>query len=163
MATKVIYPALENYQRKWRIFDIDKNLKDDWLVRLNNLNLFYVTNVCEGHHTCEDKHPRIILLGKNDFIGQLECLFADKRMLFSVLNSIIAPDTTFNFSHIIDLSNDPHSSSIHHSFTRIKLALTRNEPRENFAFDEKTSEWFEKSVGALECLDEVLLGKLARI
>ncbi|MBV5326628.1 MAG: hypothetical protein JZU65_03175, partial [Chlorobium sp.] len=91
MATKIIYPALEDYQRDWRTYRVDKNLKDAWLTRLNNLNLFYVTNVCEGHHTCVDEYPRIALMGKSDFVGKLERLFVHREILFSMLNGSIAP------------------------------------------------------------------------
>lgn len=162
MATRIIYPTLENHQRKWLIYNVDKNLNDDWLVRLNNLTLFYVTNVCEGHHTCLDEYPRIALMCKTNFVIQLERLFVDREMIFSVLSSIIAPDTLFEFSHTTDVSNDPHSKSNCSAFTPIKLSLTRKNPRTSLIFDEQTSSWFDASVSALEYIDMVLFAKCSR-
>lgn len=161
MATKIIYPALENYQRNWRGYRVDKNLKDDWLIRLNNLHLFNVINVCEGHFTCEDDTPQIILLAKHDFFDKLKNIFVEREWLLSIFDEFVASDTRWKFSHThtIGVSNDPNSIMNNPDF-RIKMSLVRNDPRESLILDNKTSEWFEASVNSIERIDEALYAKL---
>lgn len=160
MAFKLIYPGLEDYQRMWQNYRVDKHLKDEWLVRLNNLELFYVTNVCEGHFTCEDKCPRIALMGKRAAVEMLGSLLDDREALFSILNSNLASDTLFDFSYTTGISNDPLSRSNSSVFTPIKFSLTRTFPRGSLVFDPKTSEWFDLSVSSIERIDKDLSGIL---
>ena len=145
MATRIIYPALEDYQREWRHYRVDKNLKDDWLVRLNNLRLFYVTSVCEGHFTCDDNYPTIVLYAKRDFIDSLKELFVDKELLFSIFDGNFASDTEFTFSYTLGVSTNPSSIIFAADFTPIKFSLHSKELRESLLFDDKTSEWFDAS------------------
>jgi len=163
MATRIIYPALEDYQRKWRVYRVDKNLKDDWLVRLNNLKLFYVTSVCEGHFTCDDNYPTIVLFAKRDFIDSLKELFADKELLFSIFDGNFASDTEFTFSYTLGVSTNPNSIISATSCTPIKFSLHSKDPRESLLLDDKTSEWFEASVISIERIDEALYGRLEEI
>lgn len=37
------------HERRWRNYCVDKNLKDDWLERLNGLTVFDLISICEGH------------------------------------------------------------------------------------------------------------------
>jgi hypothetical protein len=161
MPFKVTFPDLGDYQRKWRRYSVDKNLKDDWLVRLNNLHLFYVTSVCEGHYTCDDAYPGIALFAKREVFDRLEKLFVDREWLSSVFDGIVESDTRFAFSNTVGVSNDPNSIMVHNSFTPIKLSFTRNDPRESLLLDDKTSEWFDASVRSIERIDDILHAKLA--
>ena len=129
MPFKVIFPNLGDYQRKWRRYSVDKNLKDDWLIRLNNLYLFGVTNICEGHSTCDDAYPCIVLLAKCDVFDRLAKLFDDRKWLSSIFDGIVVSDTRFSLSNTVGVSNDPNSIMVHNSFTPIKLSFTRNDPR----------------------------------
>jgi hypothetical protein len=38
-----------NHEREWRGFCVDRNLEDEWLVRLNDLASFDLISICEGH------------------------------------------------------------------------------------------------------------------
>jgi hypothetical protein len=38
-----------DHEREWRGFCVDRNLEDDWLVRLNDLAAFDLISICEGH------------------------------------------------------------------------------------------------------------------
>jgi hypothetical protein len=40
---------LHDYQRMWNGHSVDKNLKDEWLQDLNDLKIFDLINICEGH------------------------------------------------------------------------------------------------------------------
>ncbi len=153
MAIRIIYPALESYQRTWRDYLVDKNLRDDWLVRLNELNLFVPTNVCEGHFSCDDQYPLIVLLSAADVIAGLEKLFEDCDGLRSVFDGLVPTDTEYKFSRTTGISNDP---DVFFNITRIKLSLCRNVPRESMNFDRATFRWFEAAVSSIEKIDEVL-------
>lgn len=156
MAVRIIYPALENYQRMWQNYRVDKHLKDDWLVRLNNLELFNVINVCEGHFTCEDQHPLIVLLGKSHVVDKLVNLLANKESLSQTFDGIITADTQYKFSYTNGISNDAEGWPIY----MVKLSLVRNLPRESLIFDQITSEWFDVSVRALEKIDALFFNMI---
>jgi hypothetical protein len=38
-----------DHEREWRGFCVDRNLKDDWLELLNDLEAFSLISICEGH------------------------------------------------------------------------------------------------------------------
>lgn len=38
-----------DHEREWRGFCVDRNLEDDWLARLNDLDTFDLISICEGH------------------------------------------------------------------------------------------------------------------
>ena len=38
-----------SHQRRWREFNVDENLKDQWLESINDLNNLKVVSTCEGH------------------------------------------------------------------------------------------------------------------
>lgn len=42
-------PQCRQHQRRWRDYNVDKNLKDEWLERLNDLKAFDLRSICEGH------------------------------------------------------------------------------------------------------------------
>lgn len=153
MATRIIYPALENYQRNWRNYQVDKNLNNDWLIRLNSLRLFNVINVCEGHYTCDDQYPMIVLLGKSDAVGRLGSLILERESLLLIFNEVVADNTTFNFSHTVGISNNPQS---YFNGSNVKMSLSRKNPRMSLDFDSDTFEWFETSVCSIERIDELL-------
>ena len=37
------------HEREWQGFCVDRNLKDDWLEHLNDLQAFSLISICEGH------------------------------------------------------------------------------------------------------------------
>lgn len=56
------------HERLWRDRCVDKNLKDDWLERLNTLQSFELISICEGHL---DRRPHINLRLRPDLIAAL--------------------------------------------------------------------------------------------
>jgi hypothetical protein len=37
------------YEREWNGFCVDRNVEDNWLLRLNSLKSFNLISICEGH------------------------------------------------------------------------------------------------------------------
>lgn len=46
------------HERRWRNYCVDKNLKDEWLERLNALEAFDLISICEGHGSGTDEESR---------------------------------------------------------------------------------------------------------
>lgn len=149
MAMKIIYPALEDYQRRWRTFKIDKNLKDDWLLRLNDLKFFYLTNICEGHATCNDEFSVIVLLARSDFIREFDVLIRRPGLLDG-LCGYIPQQTVLKFLSTFCLTNDPDT---HFGDHIVKLSLRRETPRHSLQMQPEDIAWFETAVTAVEKID----------
>ena len=50
-------PPLEKHAtRKWHDYDVDFNLKDEWLIALNNVPGFDLISICEGHEGEDNAH-----------------------------------------------------------------------------------------------------------
>jgi hypothetical protein len=41
------------YEREWNSYCVDKNLEDEWLIRLNDLEAFRLISICMGHSGCQ--------------------------------------------------------------------------------------------------------------
>ncbi|MDM7921797.1 MAG: hypothetical protein QUS14_05805 [Pyrinomonadaceae bacterium] len=46
------------HERRWRNYCVDRNLKDEWLERLNALKTFDLISICEGHGSGTDEESR---------------------------------------------------------------------------------------------------------
>ena len=57
--------ACDPGKRLWRAYQVDEGLENDWLYRLNELNVFELTSICQGHPSARRSilrsHPHIIL------------------------------------------------------------------------------------------------------
>ncbi|HIJ96576.1 MAG TPA: hypothetical protein HPP94_12720 [Desulfuromonadales bacterium] len=153
MATKIIYPALSNYQRKWLDYSVDKNLQDEWLVRLNSLKIFYPTNVCEGHATCDDAYPHIVLLSRADYLDRIDNLIRNIE-LTKHIRSCLPESTVFKLSSLFAITNEPDT---HFGDHIVKLSLSRETPRESLDFFEQDANWFELVVSSAEQIDKICL------
>jgi len=158
VATRIIYPALSNYQRKWLNYNVDKNLQDDWLVRLNRLQAFYPVNVCEGHFTCEDSYPLIVLLSRAEFLGRFDNLMRDIG-LANLIGNCLPEGTVFKFSSLFAITNEPDT---HFGDHIVKLSLRREMPRESLDFFELDAQWFESAVSSAEHIDKICLELLEK-
>lgn len=48
--------ACDPGKRLWRAYQVDEGLENDWLYRLNALNVFELTSICQGHRIAAAKH-----------------------------------------------------------------------------------------------------------
>lgn len=149
------------HERRWRNRCVDKGLKDEWLERLNELTLFDLISVCEGHATEPEGHPRrlphINLRLREAYIGQVvEKWNMFKAAVGSALGECFdAGRVRGHFEIRSGYASDRKGSE------PVEVALLRISAR----FDMEPSsgspknEWFEKSIAAAECFDK----KLGRI
>lgn len=152
MATKLIYPALQDYQRRWRGYEVDKNLEDDWLERLNALTVFRLVNVCEGHHACYDSYPLVVLLANDCYV---DALTDKKNNAFTQgIADIVQSDTTYRLTYSFGISNDSDSFFCGN---KVKLSLVRDEPRQSIEILPNDMAWFRNAVESLEKIDNLFL------
>jgi len=55
------------HERLWKDRCVDKNLKDEWLIRLNALQAFNLVSICEGHDSPARRPPHIHLRLKEEY------------------------------------------------------------------------------------------------
>jgi hypothetical protein len=144
------------FERRWRNFCVDKNLKDDWLERLNSLRSFDLISICEGHPD-EPSYPHRRLphinLRLKDGLAEL------------LLPSWISEK--FNFGSVLARSfTNGHTSAqfeLRSGFTARQqksefeeLGLLKLSPRVdilNFDRDQFEVRWFEQNICSVEEFD----------
>lgn len=148
MAVRITYPALENYTRDWGAFSVDKNLQDDWLIRLNTLQCFELMGICEGHFSCDDDVANIVLQAKNMY---REKLINGAEQVGKLLKKYRDTSSRYSAKAIFDLpSKHPQQTSTGWLFT---ISLTCLHERISFEMDSQTEEWFVRAVQDIESID----------
>jgi gamma-glutamylcyclotransferase len=49
--------AYEPGKRLWRTYQVDAELRDEWLCELNSLKVFQLISICQGHESSRANHP----------------------------------------------------------------------------------------------------------
>ncbi len=154
------------YERPWREFCVDKNLEDDWLERLNNLKVFDLINICEGHperatHTAT-RYAHIYLKLKDSHIRGLgkdwetirPTLLKDVHRLFQ--DGKILLNLDLNFKIRSDQGRFVYQEGL-------RLKLRANEASKTVSLDDFVRSWFETCIHCMEILDKILLDQLSVI
>jgi hypothetical protein len=47
----------ESGKRLWRTYQVDEQLRDEWLGQLNSLKVFRLVSICQGHESTRPNHP----------------------------------------------------------------------------------------------------------
>lgn len=157
MAFRLINPALQEYQRTWRDYQVDKNLADEWLESLNRLSCFELVSVCEGHCQCNDKYPKLVLFGSRLVLNSLKQSIVDRVPIQNFLNSCIGSNTCYSLTYTTGISSD--LEDVHHNGS-IKLSIRRMQPRISEELDASTTIWFEQAVHVVEMFDELVCSLL---
>jgi len=151
VAVRVIHPALENYTRDWCGYQVDKNLKDDWLKRLNLLRYFDLLGICEGHFSCDDDVSYIVVRAKE---GRFKDLLSRVDMVGKLLEKHADLETRYSVTTMFDF---PIGSFVGESSRWLfKISLTRLEARTSLEMDMDTESWFEKAIRNIEMIDRVM-------
>jgi len=149
VAVRIVHPALENYTRDWCGFQVDTNLKNEWLERLNLLRCFDLIGICEGHFSCDDDVSYLVvrakeyslekLLSKVDMVGQLLEKLSNQEIAYRVTTML-----DFPVGHFVGES----------SKWLFKISLTRLNARGSLEMDSQTESWFEKAIQNIEMIDK---------
>lgn len=150
MAYRLINPALEEYQRLWNVRQVDLNLADEWLERLNGLRCFELISICEGHHDCNDCYPEIILSARAAAIPRIKSILIPLR---TILDGWIGPECRYRLTCSVGIANIPDEESLQEM---LKLSLRRTVPRHSADMDTETAAWFEGMLRLATTLDQLL-------
>ncbi len=160
MSTRRARPKkCKDYERLWRDRCVDRNLEDDWLERLNNLNALKLIGICEGHHrqrlSSAGRYPHINLrLNEHllpDVARNWDHLRAD--ILNEVHNLFQAGDTLFNLELKYKLRSGRGRLTYHEDLT---LRIRCDQVRGSAEMDPETYDWFGRSVERIEILDRIV-------
>lgn len=155
MPTRTEANILKNYQRKWREYSVDKNLRDDWLERINSLKILEVLSICEGHYTFDQTHSWIKFCVKDDFYEKFVNYFQDEIVLLDTLNNYISSEICYYCEIIKGISNDTKSSNFG-IIKEVKMSFVSNRPRMSADFTDIDFSWFENTVLTVEKIDGAL-------
>ena len=150
MAYRLINPALEEYQRPWNGRQVDLNLPDAWLERLNSLHSFVLVSICEGHHDCNDCFPEILLSARAAAIPRIKSVLVPLR---SILDGWTGSECRYRLTCSVGIANIPEEQSY---LEMVKLSLRRTVPRLSAGMDPETTAWFESMLRLATTLDQLL-------
>jgi len=147
------------YERPWRDWAVDRNLDDQWLERLNNLETFSLVSICEGHidvkPTSVKRRPCIILMLKNDYIRPLTVRWYDlKKPLAAEIERTWPGEETiveFEIQHRL-VKNDDGMEDIEDIIIRI----TSGRKRDMMIFPEWIHHWFRQTLLRIEAFDRFM-------
>ena len=138
---------------------MDRNLDDQWLERLNNLETFNLINICEGHidvnPTSVKRNPRIILRPKEAYIRPLTAHWYDlKKALAAEIERIWPDDETiieFEIQHRL-VKKDDYPADIEDIIIRI----TSERRRDIVILPEWLVLWFRLSLIRIRVFDRFM-------
>lgn len=158
MAIQPERPCRE-HERVWNGYYVDKNLKDEWLERLNCLPVFELINICEGiterRGAVTYDLPHIYCRVKPRFSYLVAHHFNDIRLV-AALQSICSPDDT---RVQLDVKRRFSGQTKTLSYIdHLVLRLTFLKQRSSRDIDRETERWFERMMCEVEALNEIVYG-----
>jgi len=152
MAVRVFHSAIENYTRSWGPFTVDKNLQNDWLVRLNRLQCLDLIGICEGHYSCDDVFSSIVLKAKDRYKKKL---ITEIELVGKFLGFCRYAHTRCSAKAYFEIPDRFHQDSGREwMFT---ISLTSLNERKSLDMDVETEGWFCRSVEDIERIDKHLM------
>jgi len=137
---------------------VDKNLEDDWLERLDNLQSLRVISICEGHYYPDQsarssrRFPHIKLRLKEQFLPdissqwrQLQPVISNElHRLFYCVDTYLDVELKFRYKW----------RGVRFAYQEdLTLRINGRCARDSEEMDAATREWFERTVGRVEQLD----------
>lgn len=137
-----------DHERLWGERYVDKDLKDDWLERLNRLNNFDLISICQGHNgsTRSRQLPGLNVRVKQEQrrqFGPEVCL----RAFEQVLDQLPADDTRATCERKIKKSNQGRSHD------DLVLMVDYLQTGRGGISEKIREDWFERTIQAIENAD----------
>jgi hypothetical protein len=142
---------------------VDKNLKDDWLVRLNSLKCLQLISMCEGHSdqkTGSTKtFPHIKLRLQEQFLSSIASHWDQLRPVLShELHRLFHPTDEYlelelKFRFRWGRARFPYRENL-------TVRIHNRQSRTSEEMDARAYEWFEQTVNRIEKLDSVIANQL---
>jgi len=148
----------KSYERPWRDWAVDRNLDDQWLERLNNLETLDLVSICEGHidarPTSARRSPRVALMLKKDYMRPLTEQWYDlKEDLATSIEKIWPNEETvieFEIQHRL-VKNDPTEE-----IESIIIRIISERKRDTMLLPEWTNHWFRQALLRIETFDQFM-------
>jgi hypothetical protein len=84
-----------SHERVWRNRCVDRNLKDYWLISLNELQSFDLISICEGHSNRRRTYPHINLRLKEEYFPIVSQEWYRSRQIMSrSIDNILSSEKT---------------------------------------------------------------------
>jgi hypothetical protein len=148
-----------DYERPWRDFCVDKNLQDGWLERLNDLQVFNLVNICEGHpersRSAASRYAHIYLKIKGSFLRGAVSQWEELRPIFLHQIHTLFHDaqTTINF----DLSHKIRTGRGRLVYQEeLDFKIRSRQAKADAGLDPATQAWFERTITRTEALDQAV-------
>lgn len=148
----------KSYERPWLDWAVDRNLDDQWLERLNNLETLNLVSICEGHidarPTSARRSPRIALMLKKAYMRLLTEQWYDlKEDLAASIGKIWPDEETiieFEIQHRLVI-NDPVEE-----IESIIIRIISERKRDTVLLPEWTNHWFRQALSRIEAFDRLM-------
>ena len=148
----------KSYERPWLDWAVDRNLDDQWLERLNNLETLNLVSICEGHidarPTSARRSPRIALMLKKAYMRLLTEQWYDlKEDLAASIGKIWPDEETiieFEIQHRLVI-NDPVEE-----IESIIIRIISERKRDTMLLPEWTNHWFRQALLRIETFDQLM-------
>ncbi|MBU2444063.1 MAG: hypothetical protein KJ666_00625 [Bacteroidetes bacterium] len=153
------YPHFEAHERLWKRYRVDKNLKDEWLEKLNSFRTLELISICEGHADAKPNSLRQYSHVHFDLSKKLFSYFDStnknwKNIIKNKIDTIFdIPNNSLNFSHNFSIRKFDHTSA---KDSVILFKLRHSKKRESLDLDLKTTEWFENVIIHCQSFDNYL-------
>lgn len=145
-----------DHEREWRGFCVDKNLQDDWLERLNDLQAFSLISICEGHCNQQTEPsrtpPHVKLRMKEHLLPNVASCWDEHKMeVLSKVNELFQTgDTYVNLELKFKLRLG--TSRLDYQENLI-VRIHGRQARASGEIDIDTDGWFEQTVDRIQDLD----------
>jgi hypothetical protein len=144
------------YEREWNGFCVDRNVEDNWLLRLNSLKSFNLISICEGHcNRREEPSKRIphIKLRLKDYLipGVAAHWDQHKMAILGEVNGLFQNgDTYVNMELKFKLRLGTGRLTYQEDLV---VRIHSRRPRTSDDMDAATRCWFQENTSYIEELD----------
>ena len=157
--------ACEPGKRLWRVYQVDEGLENDWLYRLNALQLFELTSICQGHESMQRSafrsYPHIVLRFRAHLVSEaIQWIQKGASGEFPLPEHLpLASAGTWSIEHERSLKLIMGASQFRTS-DRLLLRATGSVPVRTASDRKHTTEWFSTVIPEIEAYDKLLGGLL---
>jgi hypothetical protein len=147
------------YEREWNGYCVDRNLEDEWLIRLNDLEALGLISICEGHSGRQAEParaaPHIKLRLKEHLLpGIARCWDGHKVSIVGEVNRLLQSGDTYVG---LELKLRSRTGRLNYEES-LMVGIHRRQGRTLDEMDAETRDWFGQSVGRVEALDDLVIG-----
>jgi cation transport regulator ChaC len=157
--------ACDPGKRLWRVYQVDEGLENDWLYRLNALQLFELTSICQGHESMQRSafrsYPHIVLRFRAHVVSEaIQWIQKGASGEFPQPERLpLASAGTWSIEHERSLKLIMGASQFRTS-DRVLLRATGSVAIRTASDRKHTTEWFTTVIPEIEAYDKLLSGRL---